>query len=62
MAERDFNFKYENRDKAKTIPVTDVHVSADGIFSVTIDKEVFKSIFSDPDKAIEAYNRSIIHG
>lgn len=62
MTERAFNFRYENRDKAKTIPVTDVHVSADGTFSVTIEQEAFESIFRNPIEAISAYNRSVIHG
>lgn len=62
MTERAFNFRYENRDRAKTIPVTDVHVSTDGTFSVTIEQEAFESIFRNPIEAINAYNRSIIHG
>ncbi len=62
MTEYGFNFRYENRDGSKMIPATDLRVSKDGSISVTIDKEVFKSIFPDPDKAIRAYNRSTIHG
>lgn len=62
MTERAFNFRYENRDGSKMIPVTDLQVSKDGSISVKIDKEVFKSIFPDPDKAIKTYNRSVIHG
>ena len=62
MTERSFNFKYENRDKAKTIPVTNAHVSENGTFSVTIDQEDFESIFRSPTEAISAYNRSVIHG
>ena len=62
MTERTFNFKYENRDKAKTITVANVHISADGTFGVTIEQEAFESILRNPLEAINAYNRSIIHG
>lgn len=62
MTKRAFNFRYENRGKSKTIPVTDVHVSADGTFSVTIEREAFESIFRNPIEAINTYNRSIVHG
>lgn len=62
MTERVFNFRYENRDKAKTIPVSNFHVSKDGSLSVTIEQEAFESIFRNPIEAINEYNRSVIHG
>ena len=62
MSERLINFKYETRDGAKSIPCTDLHVSADGTVSVSIDKETFESIFGNLTEAINAYNRSVIHG
>lgn len=62
MSERPIIFKYETRDEAKTIPCTDLHVSADGAISVSIDREAFESIFGNLNKAINAYNRSVTHG
>lgn len=62
MAERDLNFKYENRDEAKTIPCTDLHVSADGTISVSIDLEAFEKIFGNPTEALHSYNRNVAHG
>lgn len=62
MTERDLNFKYETRNAVKTIPVVNVHVSDDGTFSVKIEEEVFRETFGNPNKAINAYNRSLVHG
>lgn len=62
MNDNEFIFKYETRDKAKTIRASGLRMSADGTFSVEIDKEDFKTIFSDPDEALIAYNRNATHG
>lgn len=62
MSERPINFKYETRDKAKMIPATNLRMSADGTFSVVIEREAFEKIFGNPNKAINAYNRSVTHG
>lgn len=62
MSDRPIIFKYETRDEAKTIPCTDLHVSADGTVSVEIDREAFESIFGNLNKAIHAYNRNATHG
>ena len=62
MDERIFNFKYETRDEAKMIPCNDVHFSADGSLSVSIEKGTFEKIFGNPNEANNAYNRSVIHG
>lgn len=62
MSERLINFKYENRDEAKTIPCTDLCVSADGTISVEIDREAFESIFGNLTEAINTYNRNVAHG